>query len=681
MPGRFAWSACLVLPPEKIMRYWGLKVPCVIPLRKLETCSSKIFACWATRASPVKDQIYIMKKVKRFSQNILFLVLTFLVGVYPVCAQSTAFTYQGRLNAAGAAASGNYDLAFALYNDPLLGILPGSVVTNSAVPVTNGLFTVTLDFGSTQLNGQALWLQILVRTNGSGAFSELTPRQPLTSVPYAMRSLTANSVAATNLSGTIPLAQLPAAVVTTNQTSVTLDNVTLGGYLNLPMPARVYSGGSQLLSADGNDNFYAGINAGIGVPLTGELNTGVGFYALFRNSSGLANTASGSYALFGNTSGKNNVAIGFESVLASTNDNGVVAVGYQALENDNAHNVGFTSDGNGQNTAVGYQALQQNTSGTADTAMGYQALNSNTTGFANTADGAGALFTNTTGAFNTACGFDALYARLNGDQNTADGAQALYSNSSGDGNIALGAFAGYNLTSGNNNIYIGNQGNSNENNNIYIGTPSIHANTFIAGNVVVGLSGSFGPGGSLRLNDRPVYLRGGADVNHGLAYCGTGVANFGSVSPDGPVLWGYSGGVLGVMNGGPTAVLTWTPGGVSVNGGFTYSSDRNLKTGFQPLNAREILDRVTGLPISSWIYKTDTGARHVGPMAQDFHAAFQVNGADDTHINIGDEAGVALAAIQGLNQKLEETRAENAELKQELAQIKQLLTKLSEKNR
>jgi cell division protein FtsB len=68
-------------------------------------------------------------------------------------------------------------------------------------------------------------------------------------------------------------------------------------------------------------------------------------------------------------------------------------------------------------------------------------------------------------------------------------------------------------------------------------------------------------------------------------------------------------------------------------------------------------------------------------MAQDFHAAFQVNGADDTHINIGDEAGVALAAIQGLNQKLEETRAENAELKQELAQIKQLLTKLSEKNR
>ena len=128
-------------------------------------------------------------------------------------------------------------------------------------------------------------------------------------------------------------------------------------------------------------------------------------------------------------------------------------------------------------------------------------------------------------------------------------------------------------------------------------------------------------------------------------------------------------------------MLTWTPGGVSVNGGFTYSSDRNLKTGFQPLNAREILDRVTGLPISSWIYKTDTGARHVGPMAQDFHAAFQVNGADDTHINIGDEAGVALAAIQGLNQKLEETRAENAELKQELAQIKQLLTKLSEKNR
>jgi cell division protein FtsB len=52
-------------------------------------------------------------------------------------------------------------------------------------------------------------------------------------------------------------------------------------------------------------------------------------------------------------------------------------------------------------------------------------------------------------------------------------------------------------------------------------------------------------------------------------------------------------------------------------------------------------------------------------MAQDFQAAFGLNGADDTHISVVDEGGVALAAIQGLNQKLEDTRAENAALKRQ----------------
>jgi len=63
------------------------------------------------------------------------------------------------------------------------------------------------------------------------------------------------------------------------------------------------------------------------------------------------------------------------------------------------------------------------------------------------------------------------------------------------------------------------------------------------------------------------YLRGenGADHNHGLAYCGPGVNNFAaSVLPDGPVLWGFAGGALGVVNGGNKAVLTWDTSGVSV---------------------------------------------------------------------------------------------------------------------
>src|SRR5262249_13907438 len=68
----------------------------------------------------------------------------------------------------------------------------------------------------------------------------------------------------------------------------------------------------------------------------------------------------------------------------------------------------------------------------------------------------------------------------------------------------------------------------------------------------------------------------------------------------------------------------------------------------------QVLDRLLSVPVQSWQYKSDAGGiRHIGPVAQDFYAAFAV-GDDDRHISTVDEGGVALAAIQGLNQKLEE---------------------------
>ncbi|HLP78062.1 MAG TPA: hypothetical protein VK327_14225 [Candidatus Paceibacterota bacterium] len=99
-------------------------------------------------------------------------------------AQGTAFTYQGRLNSSGAVANGSYDLRFAIYDAANAGTQQGNLLTNSATAVSNGLFTVTLDFGN-QFTGANRWLEIAVRTNGNGAFSSLTPRQALTPAPYA----------------------------------------------------------------------------------------------------------------------------------------------------------------------------------------------------------------------------------------------------------------------------------------------------------------------------------------------------------------------------------------------------------------------------------------------------------------------------------------------------------------
>jgi hypothetical protein len=120
---------------------------------------------------------------------------------------------------------------------------------------------------------------------------------------------------------------------------------------------------------------------------------------------------------------------------------------------------------------------------------------------------------------------------------------------------------------------------------------------------------------------------------------------------------------------------------------FIPTSDRNLKTNVTPVDVQQVLSGVLALPISTWDFMNSPGTRHLGPMAQDFHAAFGL-GADDKHIATVDADGVALAAIQGLNEKVEsgeqkaESRigrleAENAELKQEVAELRRLMTELS----
>lgn len=82
----------------------------------------------------------------------------------------------------------------------------------------------------------------------------------------------------------------------------------------------------------------------------------------------------------------------------------------------------------------------------------------------------------------------------------------------------------------------------------------------------------------------------------------------------------------------------------------------------EPLDPRAALQRVVELPVSLWSYKADGAAtRHLGPMAEDFHQAFGL-GADEKHIAPGDQAGVALLALQGLNQVVAEKDRLIAEL-------------------
>ena len=170
---------------------------------------------------------------------------------------TTAFTYQGRLTDGGQPANGTYDLALSLYTTNLTGTALGTV-TNAATTVTNGLFTVAPNFGPGVFAAANYWLQIAVRTNLAASFVTLTPRQPITPTPLAQYATTAavagsaNSVAATNISGVLASAALPYATLSnlvatvaapwTNQ--VTGSNVTAVGAVTLTPEVWAFTNGT-----------------------------------------------------------------------------------------------------------------------------------------------------------------------------------------------------------------------------------------------------------------------------------------------------------------------------------------------------------------------------------------------------------------------------------------------------
>jgi len=135
-----------------------------------------------------------------------------------------------------------------------------------------------------------------------------------------------------------------------------------------------------------------------------------------------------------------------------------------------------------------------------------------------------------------------------------------------------------------------------------------------------------------------------------------------------------------IFPGSESESLEIKPTGVEVNVAFSAVSDVNKKTGLTPVDPSGTLEKVAALPVTTWSFKADPGgATHLGPTAQDFYQVFDL-GSDDRHIAPLDVAGVALAAIQGLNSKLETTddtfqrnreilEFENAELSTRLAEV------------
>jgi formylglycine-generating enzyme required for sulfatase activity len=491
-------------------------------------------------------------------------------------AQGTAFTYQGQLVSSGSPATGIYDFVFSLSNAPSGGSQIGGTVTNLAVGVTNGLFTTTLNFGAV-FTGNATWLAISVRTNGTSSYIGLTPLQPLMPTPYA---IFANM--ASNLSGSLPVAQLSGTVgnsqLASNSITITAGTgLTGGGTVPLGGSITLNATGSGVASVTGNADITATTVSGAvtlgdtatavniantivkrdadgnftntSITLTGNLNlpattsAGIifsgGTRLIHTYGNGLGDFFAGPGAGNFNISGSDNTGVGYQTLQSLMGGSYNTANGFSAL---------FSNTGGSANTGIGFEALYYNTAGSDNTANGfeallanngfnntangYQALYHNTSGGNNVADGYEALYINTVGNNNTANGYQALNGNISGNFNMADGSEALYSLLTGSNNIALGSLAGYNLTLGSFNIYIGNPGASTDNNIIRIGTSQTQ--TFIAGVIngngagLTNLSLSQLPAGVVT-NNAPLVGLGSLFLNNGLLMGGN--LNFLSATP------------------------------------------------------------------------------------------------------------------------------------------------------
>ena len=432
----------------------------------------------------------------------------------------TAFTYQGRLNDGGSPANGVYDLQFILF-DALLGGSPvGPTLAQDDVAVTEGLFTVALDFGAL-FPGEQRFLEVGVRPGGSsGAYTILTPRQELTPGPNALFSATAPWTGITGkppgfaddvdddvlgallcvngevakFDGTDWVCGVDADTTYTAGPGLTLSGtvfgVAAGGVTTVMLAddgvttAKVADG--TLLGSDvASGQVVRSLNAQAdGVTLAGTNGLSVTAAAGAVTVTSNATPASTAGAIVSRDASGNfaagTVTLGGNLALPDTSSDTVGVVtkaGLRFLHNFGAENTflgsvaGNTSLTGFANTAVGAGALSADTTGSGNSALGRFALQANTTGSSNSAFGLDALASNT-GNQNSAFGSSALGSNTTGLANSAFGSTALSQNPTGSFNSGFGFAALSNLAGGDTNIALGERAGFNlqtGSNNIYIG--------------------------------------------------------------------------------------------------------------------------------------------------------------------------------------------------------------------
>lgn len=206
----------------------------------------------------------------------------------------------------------------------------------------------------------------------------------------------------------------------------------------------------------------------------GGWNVALGSGALHHNMTGSRNTAGGNSAMWFNQTGNDNVALGEEALGGNFHGSYNTAIGSRALWSVENTPEGAVAFGHGQmNTAVGYEALREITSGSYNVGMGVHALRVNNSGGNNIGMGCYSLTNNTTGGDNIAVGNQALYSNISGNENVAIGNRTLMNNATGNRNTIIGSLADVGRDNITNATAIGYGAKATESNQVFIGNREV----------------------------------------------------------------------------------------------------------------------------------------------------------------------------------------------------------------
>jgi hypothetical protein len=622
-------------------------------------------------------------------------------------ALNNTFTYQGYLEQNGAAINEPCDFQFSLWDSATGGQQVGATQTVTGIPVTQGRFSALLDFGDTAFAGAARYLAVAVRCPaGSGDFTPLGGRSTLTATPYALYSRRAPWDGLQNLPAGFAdnrdddsLAELncangeiaewngsdwvcgsddvgtngAAAWLLQGNTGTNPNQNFLGTTDNQPLELRVNnarvlrleptSGNPNVIGGHSSNSVAAGAEgatigggtdnaAGAGATVGGgESNRATDTYATI--SGGAANLADATLATVGG--GFQNQASGARSTIGGGQGNATSAAAATI-------GGGFSNDANGLRSTISGGAGNQASADYATISGGgrtnfddvntgnrvtdnYGSVGGGGNNQAGNADG-----TPTNAIYTTVSGGEANQASANyatvggGATNEATGNQSTVSG--GQNNKASGGFA--TVSGGRDNEATGN-----------------HAT--IPGGLLNRATGdfSFAAGRGAQANGQGSFVWSDSAIGPSGPFAS---------SADNQFLARATGGFGFYTNSAATVGCTLTAGT------WNCTSDRSAKANITPVEGREVLEQLAEVPIATWNYTTqDASVRHIGPMAQDFAAAFAV-GNDNRTISTVDADGVALAAIQGLHQIVQEQEVQLATQQQQIEQLEARLAALEQQH-